>query len=68
MGVSYRLGGSRVTGLGEAVSGLFSVQMGKNLLIGMSDDATLSEMVSNGSAEVVLRYFINGRKLWRCDL
>nr|WP_290938501.1 type IX secretion system membrane protein PorP/SprF [Haliscomenobacter sp.] len=63
MGVSYRLGGSRATGLGEAVSGLFSVQMGKNLLIGMSYDATLSELrkFNNGSAEVVLRYFINGR-------
>jgi type IX secretion system PorP/SprF family membrane protein len=63
MGVSYRLGGSRETGLGEAISGLFSIQMGKNLLIGMSYDATLSELrrYNNGSAEVVLRYFINGR-------
>ena len=63
VGVSYRLGGSRVTGLGEAVSGMFNVQMGKNIMLGMSYDATLSELrrYNNGSVEVVLRYFINGR-------
>ena len=62
-GASYRLGGSSASGVGESISGLFSVQMGKNLLIGMSYDATLSELrrYNNGSLEVVLRYFINGR-------
>jgi type IX secretion system PorP/SprF family membrane protein len=62
-GVSYRLGGSKENGFGESLSGLFSVQMGQNIMLGLSYDATLSELrrYNSGSAEVVLRYFITGK-------
>jgi type IX secretion system PorP/SprF family membrane protein len=62
-GVSYHLGGSKQNGLGESVSLVLSTVMGKNLMLGLSYDATLSQLrqYSSGSVEAVLRYFINGK-------
>jgi type IX secretion system PorP/SprF family membrane protein len=62
-GISYRLGGSKQNGLGESVSLVISALMGKNLMLGLSYDATLSQLrqYNSGSVEAVLRYFINGK-------
>lgn len=62
-GLSYRLGGSKVTGIGEAGSILFGIQFTETLLLGLSYDLTLSELRSytSGTAEVMLRYCIGGQ-------
>jgi hypothetical protein len=62
-GISYRLGGSKQNGLGESVSLVISALMGKNLMLGLSYDSTLSQLrqYNSGSVEAVLRYFINGK-------
>lgn len=62
-GVSYRLGGSTSTGIGEAGSVLLGMQFSDALMCGLSYDMTLSELQSyaSGSIEVVVRYGIGGR-------
>ncbi|RME99011.1 MAG: type IX secretion system membrane protein PorP/SprF [Bacteroidetes bacterium] len=62
-GVSYRLGGSSTTGIGEAGSVLLGMQMSDALLFGLAYDFTLSELrsYSSGTIEAVLRYGIGGR-------
>ena len=62
-GVSYRLGGSSSTGIGEAGSLLLGMQFSDRFMFGLSYDMTLSELrsYSSGSMEVVVRYGIGGR-------
>ena len=62
-GVSYRLGGSSSTGVGEAGSLLLGMQFSDRFMFGLSYDMTLSELrsYSSGSMEVVVRYGIGGR-------
>lgn len=62
-GISYRLGGSKATGIGESVSLVFGMQLTDNILFGLSYDYSLSELAnySNGSIEGVFRYCIGGR-------
>ncbi len=57
-GVTYRLGGSTVSGGGESIDFLLAAQILDNLLLGVSYDMTLSELkdYNNGGIEVVLRY------------
>ena len=63
LGTSYRLGGSRATGVGEAISGLIGFEINNSLLFSISYDYTLSELqaYNNGSAEAVIRYCIGGK-------
>ena len=62
-GVSYRIGGSRITSAGESVSLLLAAQLTESLLFGLSYDTNLSEFrnYNNGSAELALRYCIGGK-------
>lgn len=62
-GLSYRIGGSSVSGIGEAGSVLVGFQLNDYLLFGLAYDATLSELrsYSSGTMEGVLRYCIGGR-------
>jgi type IX secretion system PorP/SprF family membrane protein len=62
-GVSYRLGGSSASGIGEAGSVLLGMQMSDALLFGLAYDFTLSELrsYSSGTIEAVVRYGIGGR-------
>ncbi len=62
-GLSYRLGGSKSSGIGESVSLLFGTNLGDNLRAGFSYDLTLSEIkdYQSGSVEVLLQYAIGGR-------
>jgi type IX secretion system PorP/SprF family membrane protein len=61
-GLSYRIGGNAINNNGESVSLLFAAQITDNLLLGMSYDATLTELRnhSSGTAEIALRYGIGG--------
>jgi type IX secretion system PorP/SprF family membrane protein len=62
-GLSYRLGGRKDTNAGEAISLLLGAQVSDNILLGLSYDASLTELrnYSNGSFEVMLRYTGKGR-------
>lgn len=62
-GVSYRLGGSRITSAGESISLLLAAQVTESLLFGLSYDTNLSEFrnYNNGSVEAALRYCIGGK-------
>ncbi len=62
-GLSYRLGGSKDTGIGESVSLVFGMQLTDTVLFGLSYDYSLSELAnySNGSIEGIFRYCIGGR-------
>lgn len=57
-GISYRLGGSQGSGFGEAVSLLTGIQLSSNFFLGLSYDATLSELrrYNSGSLEGLIRY------------
>ncbi len=61
-GVSYRLGGSKESSIGESVSVLFGAQISERLMLGASYDLTLSKLknYNTGSIEVVIRYFFGG--------
>lgn len=61
-GLSYRLGGNSDTNNGESVSLLLAAQVTDNLLLGISYDATLTDLRnhSSGTAEIALRYGIGG--------
>ncbi len=62
-GLSYRLGGSKKSGIGESLSLVFGVQLNDDILFGVSYDYTLSEFrdFNSGSLEAMLRYCIGGR-------
>lgn len=57
-GVTYRLGGSSVSGVGESIDILLAGQLTNNFLLGLSYDITLSDLkdYNTGSIEVLLRY------------
>lgn len=62
-GISYRLGGSKRTGIGESVSVVLGMQLSESILFGLSYDLTLSELknYNSGTVEGVFRYCIGGR-------
>lgn len=62
-GLGYRLGGSINSGIGESAILLLGAQISESMLLGISYDATLSELRSynSGSIEAVLRYCIGGQ-------
>jgi type IX secretion system PorP/SprF family membrane protein len=62
-GFSYRLGGSKESGVGEAISMLIGIQLSDNLLLGLSYDATVSELrkYNSGTIEGLVKYRI-GKK------
>ena len=62
-GVSYRLGGSKRSGIGEAIGLIGGIQATDLLFIGLSYDYTLSEIryTTGGSIEAVVRYCIGGQ-------
>ena len=57
-GLTYRLGGSTQTGIGESIDLMIGAQISNNVLFGLSYDMTLSEIkdYSNGSIEGLIRY------------
>ncbi|MCB0619025.1 MAG: type IX secretion system membrane protein PorP/SprF [Saprospiraceae bacterium] len=57
-GITYRLGGSSVSGTGESLDVLLAAQLSEKFLLGVSYDLTLSEIkeYSTGSIELALRY------------
>ncbi len=57
-GLTYRLGGSSVTGFGESLDVILAAQLSARLLFSVSYDLTLSGIkdFSTGSVEVMLRY------------
>lgn len=57
-GLSYRLGGSQGSGFGEALSLLTGIQLSSNFYLGLSYDATLSELkrYNTGTMEGLVRY------------
>lgn len=62
-GLSYRIGGSSESGIGESASILFAIDASEKWRLGLSYDLVLSEFRSyqNGSVEVLVRYAIGGR-------
>lgn len=62
-GLGYRLGGSISSGIGESAIVLLGAQVTSSLLLGISYDATLSQLRSynSGSIEAVVRYCIGGQ-------
>lgn len=63
-GFSYRLGGSKVSSIGESVSLLLAYQISNDLMFGLSYDMTLTDLkkYNTGSVEGVVRYFFGGKK------
>ena len=59
-GLTYRLGGSSQSAVGESLDLMIGAQISNNFLFGLSYDITLSEIkdYSNGSIEGVVRYCI----------
>ncbi len=57
-GLTYRTGGSSVTGFGESLDLMVAAQVSPDILFGLSYDITLSDIktYSNGSVEAVLRF------------
>ena len=64
LGITYRVGGSSVSGFGESIDLLFAIQAAEQLLLGFSYDITLSELkdYSSGSVEAVIRYCLISSK------
>ncbi|MEO0338266.1 MAG: type IX secretion system membrane protein PorP/SprF [Bacteroidota bacterium] len=62
-GVSYRLGGSTETGFGEALSAILGFQISENIMLGLSYDATVSQLrdFNSGTIEGVFRYRVKGK-------
>ncbi|MEL7020238.1 MAG: type IX secretion system membrane protein PorP/SprF [Bacteroidota bacterium] len=60
VGVSYRIGGSLVSGVGESVDMLVAAQVSENILLGVSYDITISGLqdYNTGSIEAAIRYCI----------
>lgn len=63
LGATYRLGGSQSNGIGESIGALFAVDISENFLLGVSYDATLSELrnYQQGSIEAAIRYCFGSR-------
>ncbi len=63
LGVTYRLGGSSITGVGESLDVLIAAQITENLLFAASYDITLSDLkdYNSGSIEAALRYCLGGK-------
>jgi len=59
-GATYRVGGSRVSGVGESMALIFGMQVSESLLFSVSYDATLSELrnYNSGTLEGVVRYLL----------
>ncbi len=57
-GLTYRTGGSSVTGIGESIDFMLGAHIVNNLFFGVSYDMTLSDIkdYNSGSVEGVLRY------------
>ncbi len=57
-GLTYRTGGSSISGVGESIDLLLGIHLLDDLLFGLSYDLTLTEIkdYSSGSVEAVLRY------------
>ncbi len=62
-GLSYRLGGAKNNNAGESISLLMAAQITEHLLLGLSYDATLTDLrnYSSGTMEMAVRYSIGGR-------
>ena len=62
-GLSYRIGGSKESGIGEAISLLLGIQLSDNILLGVSYDATVSELrkYNSGTIEGIVRYRVGGK-------
>ena len=62
-GVSYRIGGSKQSGFGEAISVLLGLPLGDQVLLGLSYDATVSELrqYNSGTIEGIIRFKIKGK-------
>lgn len=62
-GLSYRIGGSKSSSLGESISLLLGLDVTDKIMFSLSYDATLSELNSynNGSIEGMLRYRFAGK-------
>jgi len=60
VGLTYRLGGDKNSGLGESVDILLAAQLTNNILFGLSYDFTLSDLkdYTTGSIEASLHYCI----------
>jgi type IX secretion system PorP/SprF family membrane protein len=59
-GLTYRLGGSSTSAVGESLDVMVGAQISNHLFFGLSYDITLSEVkdYSNGSIEAIVRYCI----------
>jgi type IX secretion system PorP/SprF family membrane protein len=57
VGLSFRTGGSNVSGIGESLSIMGATKVTKNILIGLAWDSTLSELknYTDGTIEIALR-------------
>lgn len=64
VGVSYRVGGSTTTGIGESIDFLLGAQLSKNLMVGFAYDVTMSEIrtYQNGTIEAMVRYCVPNDK------
>jgi type IX secretion system PorP/SprF family membrane protein len=62
LGVSFRMGGSRISGIGESISFMAATKATENLIIGLAYDATLSELRNHtsGTLEAALRFQFKG--------
>lgn len=62
-GVSYRIGGSSVSSIGESGSVLLGMQLSDHFLFMLAYDFTLSELKAHtsGSMEAMVRYTLGGR-------
>ncbi|TAK40326.1 MAG: type IX secretion system membrane protein PorP/SprF [Saprospiraceae bacterium] len=60
VGITYRLGGNKSSGVGESLDILLAAQLTNNLLFGVSYDYTLSDLkdYSTGSIEASVHYCI----------
>lgn len=61
-GITYRMGGSTISGIGESIDVLLSAQLSPVILFGVSYDITLSELrtYNTGSIEALLRFTFGG--------
>jgi type IX secretion system PorP/SprF family membrane protein len=58
LGLTYRIGGNKVSGVGESLDMLLAAQLTNKLMFGLSFDFTLSDIKDHatGSVEASLRY------------
>lgn len=62
-GISYRVGGSKQSGFGEAISLLLGVPLGEQVTLGFAYDATISDLrnYNSGTLEGLLRFRLKGK-------